>query len=48
VSYKQTQNEKDRNLEQMRALDNGIKIKAVLTDKDALSINTPEDLLKAF
>tara|TARA_B100000575_G_scaffold184579_1_gene148448 strand:- start:4784 stop:5479 length:696 start_codon:yes stop_codon:yes gene_type:complete len=48
VSYEQTDNEKNRNLEQMRALDNGIKIKAVLTDKDSLSINIPEDLSKAF
>jgi 3-deoxy-manno-octulosonate cytidylyltransferase (CMP-KDO synthetase) len=44
VSYKQTNNEKSRNLEQMRALDNGIKIKAVLTNKDSLSINTVDDL----
>ena len=43
VSLEQTNNEKLRNLEQMRAIDNGIKIKAVLTDKDSLSINTPED-----
>ena len=28
----------------MRALDNGIKIKAVLTDEDSLSINTLDDL----
>lgn len=45
VSYGQTNNEKNRNLEQMRALDNGIKIKAVLTNEDSLSINTPLDLL---
>ena len=44
VSLKQTSNEKIRNLEQMRALDNGIKIKAVITDKDCLSINTLDDL----
>tara|TARA_R110000824_G_scaffold401682_1_gene613577 strand:- start:2748 stop:3464 length:717 start_codon:yes stop_codon:yes gene_type:complete len=45
ISLEQTVNEKTRNLEQMRALDNGIKIKAVLTDKDSLSINTLDDLL---
>ena len=44
VSFEQTYNEKSRSLEQMRALDNGIKIKAVLTDEDSLSINTLEDL----
>ena len=45
ISLEQTVNEKSRNLEQMRALDNGIKIKAVLTNEDSLSINTPDDLL---
>ena len=44
VSLKQTENEKIRNLEQMRAIDNGIKIKAVLTEEDSLSINTIHDL----
>jgi len=44
VSLGQTENEKIRSLEQMRALDNGIKIKAVLTNKDCLSINILEDL----
>ena len=44
VSYKQTKNEKSRKLEQMRALDNGIKIKSVVTDKDSLSINIISDL----
>ena len=33
ISYEQTANEKNRSLEQMRALDNGIKIKAVLTNE---------------
>ena len=45
VSFKQTRNEVSRDLEQMRALDNGIKIKAVLTDEDCLSINFEKDLM---
>ncbi len=44
VSLEQTTNEKKRNLEQMRAIDNGIKIKSIITDKDSLSINTKHDL----
>ena len=44
ISLEQTVNEKNRNLEQMRALDNGIKIKAVLTNEDSLSINTLNDI----
>ena len=46
VSHTQTKNEKSRKLEQMRALDNGIKIKSVITDKDSLSINVKQDLEK--
>ena len=45
VSFEQTENELDRDLEQMRALDNGIKIKAILTDEDSLSINLKKDLI---
>ena len=48
ISLEQTANEKSRNLEQMRALDNGIKIKAVLTNEDSLSINTLDDLLPVY
>ena len=48
VSFQQTANEKNRSLEQMRALDNGIKIKAVLIDEDSLSINTLDDLLYVY
>ena len=47
VSYSQTENEKSKKLEQMRALDNGIKIKSVITDKDSFSIDTKEDLEKS-
>tara|TARA_B100000530_G_C15813427_1_gene430491 strand:+ start:180 stop:899 length:720 start_codon:yes stop_codon:yes gene_type:complete len=46
ISYKQTINEKSRSLEQMRALDNDIKIKTIITDQDSLSINTKFDLNK--
>ena len=34
-------------LEQLRLLENGIKIKMVLTDYQAIAIDTPEDLQKA-
>ena len=47
VSFNQTENEKNRKLEQMRALDNGIKIKSVVTDKDSLSINIKSDMEKS-
>jgi 3-deoxy-manno-octulosonate cytidylyltransferase (CMP-KDO synthetase) len=48
VSFERTLNEKSRNLEQMRALDNGMKIKAIITDKDSLSINTVSDLKQIY
>jgi len=44
VSLKQSDREKNRKLEQMRALDNGIKIKSIVTDKNSFSIDTKEDL----
>lgn len=39
-----SKNEKVKRLEQMRALDNGIKIKCVVVDDDSISIDTKEDL----
>ncbi|MBC8174692.1 MAG: 3-deoxy-manno-octulosonate cytidylyltransferase [Candidatus Marinimicrobia bacterium] len=39
-----TKNEQESHLEQMRALDNGIPIKVVVTDYDGITVNTPEDL----
>ena len=45
VSFDQTGTEVGRDLEQMRALNNGIKIKAILTDEDSLSINLKKDLI---
>ena len=44
ISFSQSIREKLRKLEQMRALDNGIKIKTVITDKDCFSINTMSEL----
>jgi CMP-2-keto-3-deoxyoctulosonic acid synthetase len=40
----QTENEAKFNLEQLRALDNGIPIKVVLTDYPYRGIDTEEDL----
>ncbi len=36
--------EKSENLEQLRALENGAKIKVVITDYNPISIDTPKDL----
>jgi 3-deoxy-manno-octulosonate cytidylyltransferase (CMP-KDO synthetase) len=47
INLKQSIEEKNRNLEQMRALENNIKIKAIITDKDWISINTYKDLTEA-
>lgn len=40
--------EKTEKLEQLRVLENGGKIKIVLTNKDSVSIDTPEDLNKVL
>lgn len=48
VSLPQSELEKCEMLEQLRALDNGIKIYAVILDNDfGVGIDTPEDLAKA-
>ncbi|MEE9166350.1 MAG: 3-deoxy-manno-octulosonate cytidylyltransferase [Candidatus Neomarinimicrobiota bacterium] len=44
---KRTSEEKERHLEQMRALDHGIPVKVVITLHDHFSINSPEDLARA-
>ena len=44
LSLDQSINEKNLNLEQLRALDNGISIKVVLVDKVSKGIDTLEDL----
>ncbi len=36
--------ERVERLEQLRALENGFKIKVVITDKDSVEVDTPEDL----
>ncbi|HED08093.1 MAG TPA: 3-deoxy-manno-octulosonate cytidylyltransferase [Ignavibacteria bacterium] len=43
----QTDLEKAEKLEQLRMLENGIKIKIVVTEFDTLSVDTPEDLERA-
>ena len=44
ASQERTYLEKCENLEQLRALENGIKIKVVKTDYNPLSVDTLEDL----
>ena len=46
VNLKQTKNEKVRKLEQMRALDNNLKIKVALTNDVPMSVDTNSDLRK--
>ena len=43
---RQSKNEKQRGLEQMRALDNGMKIKVALVNSKPFSVDTKEDLKK--
>jgi 3-deoxy-manno-octulosonate cytidylyltransferase (CMP-KDO synthetase) len=48
VAWEQSHNELERNLEQMRAMDNKEVIYAIKSDGSIhLGIDTPEDLLKA-
>jgi 3-deoxy-manno-octulosonate cytidylyltransferase (CMP-KDO synthetase) len=44
VKLPQSQREKERSLEQMRALDNGMKIAVVQVDSMPLGVDTPQDL----
>lgn len=45
-SLEQTLLEKEEELEQLRALEHGIKIKVVTTTHESLAVDTPEDLKK--
>ena len=47
TSLKQTDLEKTEMLEQLRMLENGIKIKVVETDYESISVDTQEDLKRA-
>jgi 3-deoxy-manno-octulosonate cytidylyltransferase (CMP-KDO synthetase) len=47
TSLKPTDLELTENLEQLRMIENGIKIKIVVTDYDCISVDTPEDLERA-
>jgi len=38
--------ERCENLEQLRALENGVKIKVIKTDSSTLSVDTPQDIIK--
>lgn len=44
ASLERTPLEKSENLEQLRALENGVKIKVVKTDYNPVSVDTPADL----
>ena len=45
VSFKQSYNEKQKSLEQIRALDNGIKINVALAKSSPIGIDTEEDFV---
>ena len=45
ISFKQSNNELENKLEQLRALDNGIDINVTLADKSPIGIDTEEDYL---
>ena len=45
ISFKQTKNELENKLEQLRALDNGIDINVALAEKSPIGVDTEEDYL---
>jgi 3-deoxy-manno-octulosonate cytidylyltransferase (CMP-KDO synthetase) len=46
-SFDATPLERSERLEQLRALEHGVRIRVMLTDRPVLEINTPEDLARA-
>ncbi len=46
VNIKNSKLEEIEKLEQLRALENGMRIKVVITEKDTIGIDTPADLIK--
>ena len=46
VNLKQSKNEKDRKLEQMRAIDNKMKINVILANSTPVGVDTEEDFLE--
>ncbi len=46
INLKQTKNEIERNLEQMRAIDNGFLIRAGFVDNTPIGVDTEEDFLQ--
>lgn len=47
VNFPRSPNERIEKLEQMRALDNGYRIKTIITDYEGVGVDLPEDLTKA-
>ena len=45
ISFKQTKNELENKLEQLRAIDNGIDINVALAEKSPIGVDTEEDYL---
>ena len=47
TNFKPTDLEKTEKLEQLRMLENGFKIKVVVTDIESIGVDTPKDLKRA-
>ena len=46
VNLKQSKNEIDQKLEQLRAIDNGIEINVILANSSPIGVDTEEDFLE--